>query len=186
MKRGVHSCGPWMVRTVHGKTPLRQTLLLLCFGGGDAYPLYSRDTFTGYLSNTDMHAPRVSASATTNDLAYRALDRLQRSRRRLGSQRHDLIVALRVINSIEQEVVEAEWEGWLYGETAKCKQVEMLLRDDLSPIVGNDSRYRTRQQGALGRGSVDLTEVRSWHENYCGSCVDEQDSLHEKQARSSG
>ena len=40
------------------------------------------------------------------------------------------MVALRVVNRIEKEVVEAEYENWLRDETEKCGKVEDMLNGD--------------------------------------------------------
>lgn len=79
--------------------------------------------------------------------------RLERTRRNLGSQRHDLLVALRVINRIEKEVVEAEYEHWLLDETQKCIKLGAMLDGSKK----NDKN------------------VQAWIEGYCGDC---EESLH--------
>ncbi|KAL8938048.1 MAG: hypothetical protein Q9216_004100 [Gyalolechia sp. 2 TL-2023] len=145
-----------------------------------------RNIFSAYL-DADTNAPKLSPSASLAEPAHRAsLSRLRRSQQRLGSRRHDLVVALRVINSIEQEMVNAEWEGWLYGEVARCKQIEMRLHKDATGSVNGNDRSETGKQQSLGIEHVSWSDVRSWHENYCSSCFMEEESLVEKQARSSG
>jgi hypothetical protein len=74
--------------------------------------------------------------------------RLERTRRNLGSQRHDLLVALRVVNRIEQEVVEAEYKHWLLDETQKCAKVGTMLDSSKK----NDNT------------------VQAWVKGYCGDC----------------
>ncbi|KAG9200674.1 SNF1-interacting protein [Epicoccum nigrum] len=74
--------------------------------------------------------------------------RLERTRRNLGAQRHDLLVALRVVNRIEKEVVEAEYEHWLLDETHKCAKVGTMLD---------------------GTKKNDQT-VQAWVKGYCGDC----------------
>lgn len=153
----------------------------------DANTFNSRNSFEGYLSNTDIDAPKVSAVTSRTDPAHRAsVNRLQRSRQRLGSQRHDLLVALRVINSVEREMVDAEWEGWLYGEAARCKQMEKLLGKDSTGSITSDDRSESGRQQPLGIEHLDWTEARSWHERYCSSCFRERESLVERQARMAG
>lgn len=97
-----------------------------------------------------------------------------------------MVVALRVINSIEREMVNAEWEGWLYGEVARCKQLEMHLNKDATGSVNGDDRSETGKQQNLGLERVNWSDVRSWYEKYCSSCFREEESLVEKQARSAG
>ncbi|KAL9029945.1 MAG: hypothetical protein Q9196_001873 [Gyalolechia fulgens] len=141
-----------------------------------------RDTFSTYLSNTVTNAPNAPPSALTAEPAHRAsFRRLRRLQQHLGSRRHDLVVALRVINSIEREMVDAEWEGWLYGEVARCKQFEMRLHK-----VHGDDGSETGQQRTLHLEHAHWSDVRLWHEKYCSSCFREEESLMEKQARSAG
>lgn len=83
--------------------------------------------------------------------------RLERTRRNLGSQRHDLLVALRVVNRIEQEVVEAEYEHWLFDETQKCSKVGTMLD---------------------GTKKNDKT-VQAWVDGYCGDCKKSLDLVRE-------
>lgn len=75
--------------------------------------------------------------------------RLHRTRQNLGSQRHDLLVALRVVNRIEKEVLEAEYENWLLDETHKCERVESMLGED---------------------GKKGNKEVEEWVKGYCSDC----------------
>ncbi|KAL8901465.1 MAG: hypothetical protein Q9207_005188 [Kuettlingeria erythrocarpa] len=155
------------------------------FGTIEASDNACRETFEGYLSSADVKTPQVSAHAA-HSASQAAVRRLQRSRERLGSQRHDLIVALRVINSIEQEMVEAEWEEWLYGETAKCKQMERVLGEEHTGSPNSKQRSGIGKQASLGTKRADWAQVRLWHENYCGSCYGEERSLVKKQAGREG
>ncbi|KAF2128766.1 hypothetical protein P153DRAFT_340969 [Dothidotthia symphoricarpi CBS 119687] len=95
-------------------------------------------TFTTLLHNPSAH-PSSSSHATR---------RLHRTRQNLGTHRHDLLVALRVVNRIEKEVVEAEYENWLRDETKKCGRVGALL-----------------EEGKKADG-----HVGEWVRGYCGDC----------------
>ena len=75
--------------------------------------------------------------------------------------RHDLLVALRVVNSIEKEALQAEWEGWVMEENRRCRQVERLL--------GGQEENHTDASGLDG-SLVTRRELRKWHDDYCGSC----------------
>ncbi|KAI4150737.1 MAG: hypothetical protein LQ341_001039 [Variospora aurantia] len=145
------------------------------------HPSGSRETFESYISDPDVGAPKVSASASGPSAGQASVDRLRRSRQRLGTRRHDLMVALRVINRIELEMVEAEWEGWLYSETAQCEQIEQVLGRDgtqISNMHKNGSGAGTqRQRGILGTKHLDWAQVRLWHEKYCRDCYSERESL---------
>ena len=101
-----------------------------------------------------LEGPPNSASA--------AVRRFRHSREHLGSYRHDLVVAMRVVNRIEREMMRAEWESWIRGETGRCTQMEGLLTENVTEesssgiqriAHGNDSAY-----------------IRGRFENYCQSC----------------
>lgn len=62
--------------------------------------------------------------------AKRAEARLHRTRDSLARYRHDLLVAMRVVNRVEREVVLAEWEEWVREEEGKCWRVESMLLDE--------------------------------------------------------
>jgi hypothetical protein len=93
--------------------------------------------------------PRSSSASSSPS---HNLDRLQRSRQHIGSYRHDLLVALRVVDRVEKEMLRAEWESWVWSEAAKCKQVNEVIK----------------------KGSEKDTEgLRRWWGDYCGSCLQE-------------
>ncbi|KAH4063344.1 hypothetical protein HBI88_058770 [Parastagonospora nodorum] len=102
-------------------------------------------TFTHLLHNpstsSSLNSPLKSSSHSTR--------RLHRTRQNLGSHRHDLLVALRVVNRIEKEVVEAEYENWLLDETDKCERVGAVIGDG----------------GKKGEKAVE-----AWVKGYCGDC----------------
>ncbi|KAL8714229.1 MAG: hypothetical protein Q9220_001958 [cf. Caloplaca sp. 1 TL-2023] len=132
-----------------------------------------RDAFESYLSGTDAQRPQVSASALTPRSAGQAsIGRLQRSRERLGMQRHDLMVALRVVNSMEQEMVEAEWEGWLYNERVNCRRLDVLLHTNRTGLLNNGDRRGTEHRQPSDPDGLNYERVRSWHEEYCSSCTE--------------
>ncbi|KAL8656109.1 MAG: hypothetical protein Q9226_002784 [Calogaya cf. arnoldii] len=133
-----------------------------------------RATFDAFLSSTEVNAPTIAEKAQVASRKGTS-DRLGRSRRRLGSQRHDLLVALRVINSIEREMVDAEWEGWLEDENLKCKHVKTLMQQNQSTSFDQGS------QQPSGIGSQDRKQIMSWHGVYCGSCAQEKELLAAKQ-----
>jgi hypothetical protein len=102
----------------------------------------SHQAFTHLLQNPS------SSPSTTSPLtpSTRSTRRLHRTRQNLGSHRHDLLVALRVVNRIEKEVVEAEYESWLLDETHNCERVGSML----------------------GKGKE--KEVEAWVKGYCEDC----------------
>jgi uncharacterized protein CbrC (UPF0167 family) len=46
--------------------------------------------------------------------------RLRSARKQLAVMRHELLVSLRVVNSVEKEVVDGEWMNWLGEELHRC------------------------------------------------------------------
>ena len=102
-----------------------------------------------------------------------AAHRLQRTRQRLGSYRHDLLVALRVVNSIEKEVLQAEWERWLRRETQRCYMIEAMLNN--RERKNNDNS----NHDALGvqKRFLRKEDIEHWYEDYCLSCQREQERI---------
>lgn len=82
---------------------------------------------------------------------------VRQNRQRLGLQRHDLLVAVRVVNSVERELMLAAWEQWVVDEHRRCQAVEGLVLNDSSP-------------NSTG-------ELRGWYDEYCNSCNDEYTKL---------
>ncbi|KAK3949039.1 hypothetical protein QBC32DRAFT_44327 [Pseudoneurospora amorphoporcata] len=98
------------------------------------------ESFQSILNSTDLDAPYNDAGAgfasTTGKATAR---RLRRTRQRLGTYRHDLLVAMRVVNGIEREMIQSEWENWLADENLRCDQVSNMLH------TGNNSGVLDRQ-----------------------------------------
>ena len=86
---------------------------------------------------------------------------------------------MRVINSIEQEMVDAEWEGWLEDENMKCKQVTTLMQHNRTA-----SSAEVGSQRPSGMGSQERRQMLSWHRVYCGSCAQEKELMSAKQVGS--
>ena len=59
---------------------------------------------------------------------------------------------MRVINSIEKEIMQAEWENWLRGETSRCKRMGEMITE------------KANQGKAMGE------DARDRFEDYCQSC----------------
>ncbi|KAM7209235.1 hypothetical protein V8F20_000573 [Naviculisporaceae sp. PSN 640] len=99
-------------------------------GGSLGRPVGSRcyEAFQSMVNTTDPDAPYSDAGAglltTTSKATAR---RLRRTRQRLGGYRHDLLVAMRVVNGIEREMMQSEWENWLLDENARCEQARSRL-----------------------------------------------------------
>ena len=99
--------------------------------------------------------PEDSLPALLTPTSRAAARQLRRTRQRLASYRHDLVVAMRVVNNVEKEVVRSEWENFLANENMRCEEMRAVLdRED-----GEDQPGRERKEQAKG-----------WIEGYCGSC----------------
>jgi hypothetical protein len=114
----------------------------------------------------------------------------------MGAYRHDLLVAMRVVNKIESEMVHSEWESWLAGETGRCEQVRELLARDGSGGEKGQVPVQSIIPGAprwdFGEGSGGGDDesgggekqrraaLREWFSEYCGSCAAEQKSVWER------
>jgi hypothetical protein len=117
--------------------------------------------------------PLSLTSSRTDSMARIAARRIQQTRERLGMYRYNLLVALRVVNSIEKEVLQSEWERWLQQELRRCHQVEELL-------VAEDAHGKSRSDedptGRSVRAGLN-DDVRQWYEMYCSSCQKEQEQF---------
>jgi hypothetical protein len=144
--------------------------------------LNSYEQFRDIANVTDMDSPYQTAGTSFSETATRSTARrLRRTRQHLGSYRHDLLVAMRVVNNVEREMLKAEWENWLLDENTRCKQVQMMLRENrgsISPnrrIKGADSQQVLDAKERERSGKMD--DLRKWQEEYCGSCKVEQERL---------
>lgn len=91
------------------------------------------------------------------------------------------MVAMRVVNNIEKEMLKAEWENWLLDENTRCKQIRSLLAEDQltagsSASSANINRSADAQQMLLARQER-MDNLRQWQVEYCGSCEREQKLL---------
>ena len=99
---------------------------------------------------------------TSLSTASGSQSRLHRSRDALAKYRHDLLVALRVVNRIERDVVSAEWEDWVHAEERKCARVESMLHAKVKE----------------GKQDVDVAvELGPEFQAYCQSCKSEVEGL---------
>ena len=115
----------------------------------------------------DLDAPLLFSSSNTAREMRMSAHRLQRTRQRLGTYRHDLLVAMRVVNSIEKEVLQTEWERWVVTENRRCRQVEGVLK-----ASGNGSNV-PMPDSLAARGD----DVQKWYDDYCVSCRNEHEKL---------
>lgn len=168
----------------------------------------SYNTFQAIINTTAtaLNAPAHDAGAGSlvSSAASRATARrLRRARQRLGSYRHDLLVAMRVVNGVELELLRAEWEEWLEGEAWRCEQARALVsllssRSRSWEGAGGEERHgdgngngngKVTAQKVLG-GSERMAErekesrrvaaLREWVAGYCGSCEADRRAVMER------
>ena len=114
--------------------------------------LPARDVSACYNVFYDEHDPEFIHSGSRQGPTAQ----VQQSRQKLGTQRHDLLVAVRVVNSIEKELVQAAWEQWVVDEHRRCQVVEAMMLGDTAQNftdVGDD--------------------LKGWYDEYCTSCRNE-------------
>ena len=116
---------------------------------------------TAHLGTQDIPAEAGSLSTKSSSLTSAGRSslalKIQQTRQRLGSYRHNLLVAMRVVNSIEKEMVKGEWERWVREEVRRCGLVRGLVED----TGRSDNSTET---------NVDYQEVSKRYLDYCGSC----------------
>lgn len=134
-------------------------------------------------NSTDLDAPFEQAGALLHSASGRATaQRLRRARQRLGTYRHDLLVAMRIVNSVEREMVQSEWETWLADENGRCSQVKMLL---LEAKRNYDNKNPSAPASTHQLDPQQIATLAEWHRSYCGSCHAEQVALEEAAWRQS-
>ncbi|KAL7946172.1 hypothetical protein V8C42DRAFT_319760 [Trichoderma barbatum] len=128
-------------------------------------------TFRELLDTTSMDSPWEEAGASLSLPSSRATARrLRKTRQRLGIYRHDLLVAMRVVNSVEREMLQSEWETWLANEQSLCDNLEEMLHDDKSRS-GKDKTDDSSSQKPMGSIPPERRRaLEAWRDDYCGSC----------------
>lgn len=89
---------------------------------------------------------------------------------------------MRVVNKIEKEMIQSEWENWLADENLRCEQIKMMLSEKASSSSGS-GKATTSAAAVGGDGQkvmrpIDEKRVEAltrWHAEYCGSCKLEKD-----------
>lgn len=79
---------------------------------------------------------------------------------------------MRVVNSIEQEIIQVEWESWLLEENVKCKHLGAMLSHNTTEHLAG--REKNRQLFLNGK-SRRIEEIWAWQRQYCESCNKEQE-----------
>lgn len=132
-------------------------------------------TFKELLDTTDMDAPWEDAGSSLSSPSSQATARrLRRTRQRLGSYRHDLLVAMRVVNSIEREMLQSEWENWLIDEKSLCDELDIRLQrhsESSKKKKGSNAKKLGGTQKVIDDMSSERRrELEEWRDNHCGSC----------------
>jgi hypothetical protein len=129
-------------------------------------------TFREVLDATSMDSPWEGAGASLSLPSSRATARrLRRTRQRLGIYRHDLLVAMRVVNSVEREMLQSEWENWLVNENSLCDNLEEMLHSDGRRSSGKDKADDASSQKMMGSIPPERKRaLEAWRDDYCGSC----------------
>jgi len=136
------------------------------------------DQFRDIVNVTDMYSSYQTAGTLFSERATQSTARrLRRTRQHLGSYRHDLMIAIRVVNNVEQEMIRAEWENWLLDENQRCRQVQLMLQDDRTNRRAKGAETQQVLEIREWERSGRLEELRKWQEDYCGSCRLEEDRL---------
>ena len=122
---------------------------------------------------------RQNSSSSSSQITSR---RLHRTRQRLGSYRHDIMVALRLINRVEREAVRAEYESWLLSESQICSQVSGMLSRSKASKAQNDVDGAASSDNSTAGSVPELSQDRTdrlarWLTDYCESCRLERESL---------
>jgi hypothetical protein len=89
----------------------------------------------------------------------------------MSTYRHDLLVSLRLINSIEREAVQAEYENWVLEENVQCERIGTML----DTLVEKNEKASTDLAKRDNDGRV--AKLKAWQEGYCQSCKLEQEVL---------
>ncbi|KOS19277.1 putative PH domain-containing protein [Escovopsis weberi] len=154
-------------------------------GGDGREPLLHHNstcfgTFQEMLDMTSMDASWEEAGASlTVPQTRSAARRLRRTRQRLGTYRHELLVAMRVVNNLEREMMQSEWENWLANEQSHCEDLDRALDAHGDPPL-RDASGLPASSGSRILGS--MTEDRrqaleAWRDDYCGSCRTDHEAV---------
>ncbi|KAI1426101.1 hypothetical protein F5Y12DRAFT_784189 [Xylaria sp. FL1777] len=150
---------------------------------------YCYSTFQTIANSSNIDAPHEDAGSSLSSWSSSRATarRLRRTRQKLGSYRHDLIVAMRLVNSVETEMLRSEWENWLMDESSRCEEVGMALQEASPKTSGsktNSIKTQLAQKGLNDGVDHDANKaagrkenLRQWFEEYCGSCRADHEAL---------
>ncbi|KAI1327857.1 PH domain-containing protein [Xylariaceae sp. FL0255] len=142
-------------------------------------------TFQSMVNSSSVDTPYDQAGSTLSPRgpSRATARRLRLTRQKLGSYRNDLVVAMRLVNSVETEVMKSEWENWLFDEYNRCEQVGSVLRDARPDGDGFTKDKATWEllETEDGKDVEKKESLRRWYDEYCGSCkMDHEAVLRER------
>lgn len=116
--------------------------------------------FQSLLAQTDPSHGAYNLNLDHSPLSTRTtVARLQKTRHRYGTYRHDLLVALGAVERMEQETIHAEFESWAHAEAGRCRQMQKVLAKQKKKLKG-----KTANQTAIDLEVLGI-------DNYCDSCA---------------
>ncbi|TAQ83803.1 hypothetical protein B7494_g7876 [Chlorociboria aeruginascens] len=138
--------------------------------------------FRDIVNTTDLDYPYQSAGASFYEKATSSTARrLLQTRQRLGSYRHDLLIAMRLVNNVERETIRAAYENWLLDENTRCKQIHIMLQENRTNLASSKTMKVAGSQQTIDAKEKERSDrmesLRVWQEGYCGSCKAEQEML---------
>jgi len=83
---------------------------------------------------------------------------------------------MRLVNRIERDSIQAEYENWVSEENTRCKKLGSLLSgggDGTSSL----SKEASQLVSHLGESGGRVDDVRNWYKEYCAACRTEQAQL---------
>jgi hypothetical protein len=99
---------------------------------------------------------------------------------------------MRVVNSVEREMMQSEWENWLLDESNRCDQVQTVLKAWNGTSTEGGDGAGAEQAAKLSVGGENMQKVlmekdakkrdalKGWYEEYCGSCKRDKIALIEE------
>ena len=106
---------------------------------------------------------------------------------------------MRLVNTVERELLRSEWENWLLDENLRCDQVAEALAltargDNGTAAAASASSSATRSSAGADEGGQKVLggdadaggdggegrerkreNLRAWYREYCGSCRKDRD-----------
>ncbi|KAM0665244.1 hypothetical protein ACQRIU_005505 [Beauveria bassiana] len=130
------------------------------------------DTFADLMQAADLDAPWEESGSGLAPSSRSTARRVRRTRQRLGTYRHDLLVAMRVVNSIEREMMQSEWENWLMNENSLCDELGHMLsiKEEQGEYKAIFGKSPLRQKALKPIPDQHIEELKQWQESHCSSC----------------